>query len=91
MTKNFTGLAFVNLSDFDADYAHNGDIEGYAKAIEEFDVEIPILFNKLNNDDLFIITSDHGCDPTLSGNHTRENVPVIIFGRNFATGAGYER
>ena len=83
MTKNFTGLAFVNLSDFDADYAHNGDIEGYARAIEEFDVEIPILLNKLNNDDLFIITSDHGCDPTFNGKHTRENVPVIIFSRSF--------
>ena len=83
MTKNFTGLAFVNLSDFDADYAHNRDIEGYARAIEEFDVEIPILLNKLNNDDLFIITSDHGCDPTFNGKHTRENVPVIIFSRSF--------
>jgi len=83
MTKNFTGLAFINLSDFDADYAHNCDIEGYAKAIEELDVEIPILLNKLNNDDLLIITADHGCDPKFGGRHTRENVPVILFSRSF--------
>lgn len=85
MTKNFTGLVFANLSDFDADFAHKGDIEGYARAIEELDVEIPILLNKLNNDDLFIITSDHGCDPTFGGKHTRENVPVVLFSRSFKT------
>jgi len=83
MTKNFQGLAFINLSDFDSDYAHKKDVEGYAKAIEELDVEIPIIINKLNNDDLFIITADHGCDPTLNGKHTRENVPVILFSRSF--------
>lgn len=83
MEKNFKGLAFINMSDFDTDYAHKKDVEGYAKAIEELDVEIPILLNKLENDDLLIITADHGCDPTLSGRHTRENVPVIIFSRSF--------
>lgn len=83
MTKNFQGLAFVNLSDFDTDYAHREDLEGYAHAIEELDVEIPILLNKLNNDDLFILTADHGCDLTMGNKHTRENVPVIIFSRTF--------
>lgn len=83
MTKNFQGLAFVNLSDFDTDYAHKGDLEGYARAIEELDVEIPIILNKLNNDDLFILTADHGCDLTLGNKHTRENVPVILFSRSF--------
>ncbi len=83
MTKNFQGLAFINLSDFDSNYAHTGDIEGYGRAIEELDVEIPIITNKLNNDDLFIITADHGCDPTLGKKHTRENVPVILFSRSF--------
>lgn len=83
MDKNFKGLAFVNLSDFDTDYAHKMDVEGYAKAIEELDVEIPIILNKLENDDLLIITADHGCDPTLGTKHTRENVPVIIFSRSF--------
>lgn len=84
MSKKFTGLCFINLNDFDALYGHNRDIEGYAKAIEELDVEIPLILNKLENDDLLIITADHGNDPTFTGNsHTRENVPVIIFGRRF--------
>ena len=84
MSKKFTGLCFANLNDFDALYGHTRDIEGYAKAIEELDVEIPLILNKLENDDLLIITADHGNDPTFPGNsHTRENVPVIIFGRRF--------
>lgn len=83
MGKNFTGLCFTNLSDFDSEYGHNRDLEGYAKAIEEFDVEIPMLINKLDTEDLLIITADHGCDPSFKGTfHTRENVPVLIFGRN---------
>lgn len=84
MEKKFTGLCIANLSDFDALYGHNRDVEGYAKAIEEFDVEIPMILNKLENDDLLIITADHGNDPTFPGNaHTRENVPVIVFSRLF--------
>ena len=84
MSKKFTGLCFANLNDFDALYGHTRDVEGYAKAIEELDVEIPLILNKLENDDLLIITADHGNDPTFPGNsHTRENVPVIIFGRRF--------
>ena len=82
--KNFTGLCMVNLSDFDSMYGHTRDVEGYAKAIEELDVDIPIIINKLDLDDLLIITADHGNDPTFKGNdHTRENVPVIIYSRNF--------
>ena len=84
MEKKFTGLCFINLNDFDSLYAHNRDIEGYANAIEEFDVEIPLILNKLENDDLLIITADHGNDPTFPGNsHTRENVPVIVYARRF--------
>ena len=84
MEKKFTGLCFVNLNDFDSLYGHNRDVEGYGKAIEELDVEIPLILNKLEADDLLIITSDHGSDPTFPGNsHTRENVPVIIYGRRF--------
>lgn len=83
MTKKFTGLCAINLSDFDSEYGHKRDIEGYAREIEELDVEIPMILNKLETDDLLIITADHGCDPTHSGfDHTRENVPVIIYGRN---------
>ena len=82
--KNFTGLCMVNLSDFDSLYGHKRDIEGYAGAIEEFDVDIRIILNKLDLDDLLIITADHGNDPTFPGNsHTRENVPVILYSRNF--------
>ena len=84
MSKNFSGLCVANLSDFDALYGHTRDVEGYARAIEELDVEIPLILNKLNNDDLFIITADHGNDPTFPGNmHTRENVPVVVYGRLF--------
>ena len=86
MSKKFNGLCFTNLSDFDSLYGHTRDVDGYAKSIEEFDVEIPLILNKLENDDLLIITADHGNDPTFPGNsHTRENVPVIIFGRKFKT------
>ena len=84
MDKNFSGLCYLNLADFDALYGHTRDVSGYAKAIEEFDVEVPIILNKLNIDDLLIITADHGCDPTMPGtNHTRENVPVIVYSRLF--------
>lgn len=84
MSKKFNGLCFINLNDFDSLYAHNRDIEGYANSIEELDVEIPLILNKLENDDLLIITADHGNDPTFPGNsHTRENVPVIVYARKF--------
>lgn len=82
MDKKFEGLCYLNLSDFDTLYGHKRDSKGYARAIEELDVEIPILINKLELDDLLIITSDHGCDPTFPGtSHTRENVPVLIYSR----------
>lgn len=84
MDKNFTGLCIANLSDFDSLYGHTRDVLGYGRAIEELDVDIPIILNKLEIDDLLIITADHGNDPTFTGNdHTRENVPVIIYSRNF--------
>ena len=84
MDKNFTGLCVASLSDFDSLYGHTRDVLGYGRAIEEFDVDIPIILNKLELDDLLIITADHGNDPTFKGNdHTRENVPVIIYSRNF--------
>ena len=84
MDKNFTGLCMVNLADFDSLYGHVRDAEGYAKALEELDVEIPMILNKLELDDLLIITADHGNDPTFNGcDHTRENVPVIFYSRGF--------
>lgn len=85
MDKNFTGLCVTNLCDFDSLYGYVKDVEGYAKTIEELDVDIPIILNKLELDDLLIITSDHGKDPTFNdGNsHTRENLPLILYSRNF--------
>lgn len=65
-------------------YGHTRDVEGYGKALEELDVEIPIILNKLDTGDLLIITADHGNDPTFPGtDHTRENVPVIMYSRDF--------
>ena len=83
MDKNFEGLCFVNLSDFDTFYGHARDIEGYKTVLEEFDVQIPLITNKLNIDDLLILPADHGCDPTFDNyTHTRENVPVILYSRS---------
>lgn len=83
LDKKFTGLCLINLSDFDS-FGHKRDVEGYASCVEELDVNMPIILNKLDLDDLLIITADHGNDPTFIGNdHTRENVPVIIYSRNF--------
>ena len=83
MSKNFTGVCITDLSEFDSSYGHKKDINGYAAAIEELDVEIPLIINRLNTDDILIITADHGNDPTFENSfHTRENVPVIIYGRN---------
>ena len=85
MDKEFEGLCFVNLPDFDTIYGHSRNINGYKEALEEFDVEIPLIINKLNLDDLLIITADHGNDPTMEGvSHTRENVPVILYSRSFS-------
>lgn len=84
MDKNFTGLCMVYLPDFDSLYGHTRDVNGYAKALEELDVEIPMIINRLELDDLLIITADHGNDPTYQGtDHTREKLPVILYSRNF--------
>ena len=83
MDKNFEGLCFVNLSDLDTHFGHARDINGYKGSLEEFDVQVPLILNKLEIDDLLIITGDHGCDPTMEHfNHTRENVPVLIYSRS---------
>lgn len=83
MDKNFEGLCFVNLSDFDTHFGHARNIKGYEEALEEFDVQIPLILNRLEIDDLLIITADHGCDPTMEHfNHTRENVPVLAYSRS---------
>jgi len=78
--KDFKGLCFLNLVDFDALYGHRRDPIGYGKAIEAFDVQLKTLIEHLNDDDLLILTADHGNDPIHHGtDHTREFVPVITY------------
>ncbi len=76
------GLIFTNLVDFDSLYGHRNDVEGYARALEEFDAGLPGLLAALKPDDLLILTADHGCDPTTpSTDHSREYVPLLVKGR----------
>ncbi|MFA5479652.1 MAG: phosphopentomutase [Candidatus Muiribacteriota bacterium] len=80
--KGFNGLLFLNLVDFDMKFGHRNDIKGYASALEEFDKFLPELINELSDDDIIMITADHGCDPTFKGtDHTREYVPLIVWGK----------
>ena len=81
--RDFTGLCFVNLVDFDMQFGHRRDIPGYAKALNEFDAWLPSLLEKLGEEDLVLITADHGCDPayTATTDHTREYVPLLILGK----------
>ena len=75
------GLIFVNLADFDTKFGHRRDVAGYALALEQLDKRIIEIENLLSNDDLVLITADHGCDPTWPGSdHTREHVPVVFYG-----------
>jgi phosphopentomutase len=81
------GLVFVNLVDFDQLYGHRNDVEGYARALEEADAWLPSLDAKLREDDLAILTADHGCDPTTpSTDHSREYVPLLAYGRRVRQG-----
>lgn len=81
--KDFTGLCFLNLVDFDAAYGHRRDPEGYAKCLEEFDVQLAEFLEKITEEDLVIITADHGNDPTAPGSdHTREYVPLVVYRKN---------
>ncbi|MFJ7754804.1 phosphopentomutase [Peribacillus muralis] len=86
--QDFKGLSFLNLVDFDALYGHRRDPEGYGKALEEFDARMPEVLEKLKNDDLLIITADHGNDPVHEGtDHTREFVPLLVYSKRFKEGA----
>lgn len=77
---DFTGISFLNLVDFDALYGHRRDPEGYGKALEEYDARLPEVFAKMAEDDLLIITADHGNDPVAPGtDHTREYVPLVVY------------
>jgi phosphopentomutase len=81
--KDFRGLCFTNLVDFDALWGHRRDPKGYAEEIEKFDVNLGVLLDTLREDDLLIITADHGNDPTYSGtDHTREKVPFLAYSKS---------
>lgn len=86
--QDFTGLCFVNLVDFDALWGHRRDPKGYGEELERFDKKLGVLLEKLKQDDLLIITADHGNDPTYTGtDHTREKVPFLAYSPSF-TGCG---
>lgn len=83
--KDFKGLCFVNLVDFDMLYGHRRDAEGYTNALNEFDSWLSGFMSKLHDDDMIMITADHGCDPCFKGtDHTRECTPLLIYGKNIS-------
>ena len=86
--QDFEGLCFVNLVDFDMVYGHRRDPEGYANALNEFDAWLPSLMEKLDENDIVMITADHGCDPsfTETTDHTREYVPLVVLGKGVKPG-----
>jgi len=86
--KDFEGLCFVNLVDFDMLYGHRRDIDGYAKALTYFDEKLAVMLEKMRDDDVIMITADHGCDPayTATTDHTREYIPLLMYGKNIKAG-----
>ena len=84
MDRNFEGLCFINLVDYDMLYGHRNDIDGYAAALTYFDRKLPELMDKLKSEDILMITADHGCDPgyTVSTDHSREHTPFIMYGKS---------
>lgn len=83
LKMDFEGLIFVNLVDFDSKYGHRRDPRGYGEALEQFDFRIPEIMKNLRDDDILIISADHGNDPCFKGfNHTRENIPLLVYGKN---------
>ena len=89
--EDFNGLCFVNLVDFDALWGHRRNVKGYAEEIEKFDKNLGVLMDVLNDDDLLILTADHGNDPTYTGtDHTREHVPFIAYSPGMKEGGAIE-
>ena len=87
LDEDFDGLLFVNLVDFDMQYGHRRDVEGYAKALEAFDAQIPQIMEKMGDEDILILTADHGCDPCHTGtDHTREHTPLLVWGKGLRSG-----
>lgn len=83
LEKDFEGLCFVNLVDYDMLYGHRNDVDGYARALSYFDEKLPEICAKLRDDDILMMTADHGCDPgyTVSTDHSREHTPFIMYGK----------
>ena len=87
LEREANGLIFTNLVDFDMVYGHRNDAEGYAKALSYFDKRLPEIIEKLNDDDILMITADHGCDPvTPSTDHSREYIPLVVYGKKLKKG-----
>ena len=87
MDRDVNGLIFTNLVDFDMQYGHRNDPEGYAKALSYFDMRLPEILDKLKDDDILMITADHGCDPvTPSTDHSREYIPLVMYGKKLKHG-----
>ncbi len=86
--RDFQGICFTNLVDFDAKFGHRNDAPGYAAALTEFDRWLPSFMNSMEEDDILLITADHGCDPsTESTDHSREYIPLLAFGDPIRSGA----
>lgn len=85
--RDFNGLCFVNLVDFDMVYGHRNDVSGYAKALTYFDARLPVILKNLKEEDILMITADHGCDPaTKSTDHSREYIPLVVYGKPVKAG-----
>ncbi|MGN0167488.1 MAG: phosphopentomutase [Acetatifactor sp.] len=86
LDRDFEGLCFINLVDYDMLYGHRRDIDGYAKALSFFDEKLPEIMRKMRDEDILILTADHGCDPayTATTDHTREYTPCIIYGKQLS-------
>ena len=83
LESDFEGLCFINLVDFDMLYGHRQDIDGYANALAEFDSWLPKFIDGMLDEDILLITADHGCDPGDSHtDHTREYTPLIVYGKS---------
>ncbi|MEG0963391.1 MAG: phosphopentomutase [Lachnospiraceae bacterium] len=90
MDREFEGLCFVNLVDYDMLYGHRNDIDGYAKALTYFDQRLVEITDKLREEDILMITADHGCDPsTKSTDHSREYTPLILYGNHILAGKNF--
>lgn len=87
MATGKKGLLFTNLVDFDMLYGHRNDVGGYAQALRDFDGRLPEIINAMRDSDVLIITADHGCDPTTSStDHSREHIPVLVYGKHVKSG-----